>query len=165
MSMLWRRKPKRRKNQRGLVAVEFSIVGAFLFMVIFMSLEAGRLMYSLIVLDGYTRVAARLVAVCPTDAVGQTTVKADAQFVSLPNFSNANIRLRYLDENFNVMNPALLSDFGQIRFVEASIVGYVHSMIIPGFNFTIDVPSFTTVIPSESLGALPAAAGGGNMAC
>ena len=80
-----------KRHQQGLVMVEFSIVGGVLFMVLFMALEAGRLMYSLIILDSYTRVAARLVAVCPVDNVGQDTVKTDAQFVALQNFNNDNI--------------------------------------------------------------------------
>ena len=154
-----------KKHQRGLVALEFSIVGGVLFMVLFMTLEAGRLMYSLIILDGYTRVAARLVAVCPVSSAGQTTVKTDAQFMPLPNFNTDNISLRYLDADFNTMNPSISSDFSEIEFVEASIVNYQHSMIIPGFNFTIDVPAFTTVIPSESLGVLPAASAGGDFSC
>ena len=154
-----------KRYQRGLVALEFSIVGGVLFMVLFMALEAGRLMYSLIILDSYTRVAARLVAVCPVDNVGQATVKADAQFMALPNFNNDNINLRYLDENFNPKDPSIVSDFIAIRFVEASIVNYQHPMIIPGLNITIDVPAFTTVIPSESLGILPASSAGGDFSC
>lgn len=145
----------KKKYNLGLTTLEFSIAGGVLFMVIFMSLEVGRLMYSLILLDSYTRVAARLATVCPVDAAGQAAVKTDAQYVTLPGFTLDNIQLRYLNKDLIVLDPSIAEQFLKVRFVEASIANYQHPMIIPGFNITIDMPSFRTVIPSESLGEIP----------
>ena len=45
--------------------------------------------------------------------------------------------------------------FRQIKYVQAKIINYNYEFLIPGISPEIQIPAFTTIIPSESLGIIP----------
>jgi hypothetical protein len=49
----------------------------------------------------------------------------------------------------STLNPA------QVRFTEVSIMGYMHTLLIPLWGSTISAPEFKATLPTESLGAVP----------
>jgi len=146
------------RRQQGLTTVEFSLVGTALFIVLFGLIEFGRLMFTWNVLDEATRRAARLAAVCPVEVGGSAYARAQGAFQGnmLPNFTSANMRVEYLEEDGTSMADPLTED---TFYVRASITGYSHQVLIPFFDITLDALTFETTLPAESLGVHPAAAG------
>ena len=144
-------------RQQGLTTVEFSLVGIVLFMVLFGLIEFGRLLFTWNVLDEATRRAARLAAVCPIDATGQAFVRDKGAFGGdlLPNFTEANIALSYLEQDGLTTAIATQNTY----YVRAAITGYQHRMLIPFFDINLNALDFSTTLPAESLGVHPTAAG------
>ena len=144
------------KRQRGLTSVEFTVVGLVFFTILFGAIEVGRLFFVMNALDEATRRGARMAAVCQINdpAIEQVAIFNQSGDGSASSFvgglETANINLRYLDANGTAVDPA--TQFGAIRYVEASIVGYQHQLIIPGNFLTIAAPDFRTTLPRESLG-------------
>ena len=147
----------RYKRQQGLTTVEFALVGTVLFIVLFGLIEVGRLLFTWNVLDESTRRAARLAVVCPVTLAGQTFAKEAGAFGGnfLPNFTSANIAIRYLQEDG--ATPA--TDTSNTYYVQSAIVNYTHQMLIPFFDIQLDALDFETTLPAESLGVHPFAAG------
>jgi hypothetical protein len=142
------------KKMRGVVTVEFAIVGAALMMVIFGCLEFGRATYSLAALNEGTRRAARLAAVCP---INDPVIVPAVNFLGVSGFSASNVTLKYLDANGALLagTPASSS----VYYVRVSVAGSI-PLAIP-FLSTAVSPSFTVTLPAESLGITIAADGSG----
>jgi hypothetical protein len=142
------------KKMRGVVMVEFAIVGAALMMVIFGCLEFGRATYSLAALNEGTRRAARLAAVCP---INDPVIVPAVNFLGVNGFSASNVTLKYLDANGASLagTPASSS----VYYVRVSVAGSI-PLAIP-FLSTAVSPSFTVTLPAESLGITIAADGSG----
>ena len=142
------------KKMRGVVMVEFAIVGAALMMVIFGCLEFGRATYSLAALNEGTRRAARLAAVCP---INDPVIVPAVNFLGVNGFSASNVKLRYLDDSGTVLTgtPASTS----VSYVQVQVNGSI-PLAIP-FLSTAVSPSFTVTLPAESLGITIAADGSG----
>jgi len=136
-------------RQLGLTTVEFAVVGAVLFILLFAALEFGRLMYTFAVLNEGTRRAARLAAVCP---IGSANITQTVDFADLPNFSGANVQVQYLDAN-----GLATGNYTAINSVQVQIVGYVIPLSIPFIDPTITAPPFSVTLPRESLGVSPTA--------
>jgi hypothetical protein len=49
--------------------------------------------------------------------------------------------------------------FSNVRYVQASIDGYTHQLLIPMMNTILTPPDFSTTVPAESLGRWKDAAG------
>ncbi|SRR6266404_8087917 len=141
------------KKMRGVVLVEFAIVGGVLLMVIFGCLEFGRATYTMAALNEGTRRAARLAAVCP---INDPVIAPAVNFAGLVGFNSAtvgnggNVNLQYLDANGAPLAGAPASNL--IYYVQVSVSGYNIPLIIPGMNVTIASPPFTATLPAESLG-------------
>jgi hypothetical protein len=139
------------KKMRGVVMVEFAIVGAVLLAVIFGCLEFGRATYTLAALNEGTRRAARLAAVCP---VNDPVIAPAVNFAGLAGFNGAtglggNVNLQYLDATGAVLGaPAA----GAVSYVQVGVTGYSIPLFIPGLNLTITSPAFTATLPAESMG-------------
>jgi Flp pilus assembly protein TadG len=145
------------RRQDGLTTVEFAIIGAAMFVVLFGVIEISRAMFVLNVLGESTRRAARIAAVCPVtdgaprevalfNAPGQGTV---SRFIR--GLTPGHLAIEYLDANGNVIaNPTL--NFNQILFVRARVVGFQHQMLIPFASYLFNTPSFSTTLRRESLG-------------
>ena len=150
--------------QRGLATVEFAIVGALFFMVLFGVLEVARTMYVWNSLTEATRRGARIATVCPIQhtAIRRIAVFDDATGTGnspvVSGLSAANILLEYLDRNgTTIADPS--ADFTDIRYVRVSISAYQHQFLVPFLQTVLDTPGFETTLPRESLGVPRVGAG------
>lgn len=138
-----------KQRQLGLTTVEFSVIGAVLFILLFGSLEFGRLLYTFAVLNEGARRAARLASVCP---IGSASITQTVDFADLPDFTGANVQVQYLD-----VNGLATGNYTAINSVQVQIVGYAIPLAIPFINPTITAPPFAVTLPRESLGVSPTA--------
>lgn len=145
---MWQQKSK----QRGMSSVEFAIVAAVFFTVLFAVVEFGRLMFVMNTLDEMTRRGARLAAVCPYTNEATTYVKNQAMFNGslISGLTADKIEVDYLQDDGS--SATALSN---IYYVRVGITGYEHALLIPMLNLTVPVPDFSTTIPRESMGVHP----------
>ena len=93
-----------------------------------------------------------MAAVCPINDAAIFQAAAFDNAV-IPDLDAGDITVEYLDTTGAlVVNPAALTGFRQIRYVQVRVVGYQHQMIIPFLSALIPMPEFATVLPRESLG-------------
>jgi Flp pilus assembly protein TadG len=142
------------KKIRGVVTVEFAIVGAALMMVLFGCLEFGRATYAFAALNEGTRRAARLAAVCP---INDPMIGPAANFLGVNGFSASNVTLSYLDANGISLGTAPASS--DVYYVQVVVAGSI-PLAIPFLSPTLS-PSFTVTLPAESLGITIAPDGSG----
>lgn len=144
------------KREQGVFTVEFAIIAAALFIVLFSVMELARIIWVWNTADEATRRGARVAAVCPINhpAVPEATIFAPAgSGVSSPilqGLTTADVTVQYLDANGNPDNI-----FENIRYVRVAILNYSVTPLIPFVNTTFTLPPFVTTIPSESLGFIP----------
>jgi len=149
------------QRQKGSTTVEFAIVAAVLFIMIFGVFEVGRGYYTYSMLDEVTRRGARLAAVCP---INDPAIAQMAIFNASGDGSNSNlvigltpghVVIDYLDDASNVVaTPADPANFLQIHYVRARVVGYQHDVSLPfivGLTSVV-MPEFESILPRESLG-------------
>jgi Flp pilus assembly protein TadG len=141
-------------RQRGLSIVEFAIVAAVLFILIFSVIEVGRAFFVASTLDEATRRGARMAAVCP---INDPAIQQAAAFNNavIPDLDAGDISLEYLDAAGGVVgSPGTAAGFRLIRFVRIRVDGYQHQMFIPFVSALapFNMPAFVTVLPRESLG-------------
>ncbi len=143
-----------RCRQHGLSTVEFAIVAAVLFMLIFAVIEVGRAYFVASALDEAARRGARMAAVCPINdpAIAQAAAFESALVYGL---DPSDIAVEYLDVDGSlIINPADPANFRLIRYVRVRVVGFQHQMFIPLVSpltqFTM--AEYATVLPRESLG-------------
>jgi Flp pilus assembly protein TadG len=134
--------------------VEFALIGAAFFVVLFGVIEVGRAMFARAVLEESVRRAARVAVVCP---VNDPAIVAAATFTEgggdalLPGFTAANVRLQYLSATGGVVgNPAV--DFAAIRFVRVAIQNYQLPLFIPFLDLVLTPANVSSTLPAESLG-------------
>jgi len=145
---------KARHKQQGVYTIEFAIVGAVFFLLLFAVLEVGRLFFVWNVLTEASRRGARLATVCYFDhgAVSAFAPMREAALFNkvpmAPNLSIANLKISYLQ-----LDGSPVGDIDEIKLVRAEIINYQHQLIIPGLFMTLNSPSFATTLPRESLGA------------
>lgn len=142
------------RYQRGLSVVEFAIVAAVLFILIFAVIEVGRAFFVGATLDEAARRGARMAVVCP---INDPAIAQAAAFDNnvIPDLDAGDISIEYLTMGGGVVgNPSDPNGFRQIRFVRVSVVGYQHQMFIPFATALLPftMPEFATVLPRESLG-------------
>lgn len=141
-------------KMRGVVTVEFAIVGAVLLMVIFGCLEFGRATYAFAALNEGTRRAARLAAVCP---INDPVIVPAVNFLGINGFNASNVTVNYLDASGASLGagPAASS----VYYVQVTVAGSI-PLAIPFLSETLS-PTFTVTLPAESLGVTIAADGSG----
>jgi len=143
-----------RYRQQGLSTVEFAVVAAVLFILIFAVIEVGRAFFVASALDEASRRGARMAAVCPVNdpAISQAAAFNNAV---IPDLDAGDIVVEYLDvAGANVGAPGTAAGFRLIRYVRVRVVGYQHQMFIP-FAAALGpffMPEFAAVLPRESLG-------------
>ncbi len=143
-----------RYRQHGLSTVEFALVAAVLFMLIFAVIEVGRGFFVASALDEASRRGARMAAVCPINdpAIAQAAAFNNALILDL---DAGDIAVEYLDDSGGIVgNPADPAEFRLIRYVRVRVVGYQHQMFIPFVTALgpFFMPEFAAVLPRESLG-------------
>lgn len=143
------------KRQHGVFSVEFAIAGLLFFVLLFGVLEVGRLFYTVNTLHESVRRGARLAAVCDIQdsLVLRRAAFADSsgQSLLLADLSSAQLQLRYLDSNGNLL-AAPLADFNRIRFVEVSLPTFTYRFLGPWPVEQINLPPFRATLLRESLG-------------
>ncbi|MEZ9974779.1 hypothetical protein BCS96_02340 [Vibrio breoganii] len=148
----------RTSRQNGLAIIEFTVVSAVLLIVLFGIIEIARFVFSLQMLNEVTRRGARLATVCYVDQATKipdlTSIKALAPY----GYEKEMLKIDYLDDEGNVLysgTGTISNDtFLDIRFVRARIVdfSYAFSLLKNILGDSISMPSFETILPSESLG-------------
>jgi len=136
-------------RQQGTTTVEFAIVGMVALALLFFIVEFGRILLSLNVLDESVRRAARVAAVC---AVGDGKITDAATFVNLPNLTDANVTVEYLDDNGAVLGDPAGADYPAIDLVRVSIVNYSFPVALPLIATVFATPQISSTLPRESLG-------------
>lgn len=154
---------KLKKNQRGVYMVEFAIIAAVMFTVLFAAIELSRMIWVWNTLDEATRRGARLAAVCPINdsSIPEVTVfnspGGGANSPILNNLTTASVNVNYLESDG--LTPS--TTFEDVRFVRVSIncgtcTKFKFKPLIPFFSTAgFDLPAFETTLPSESLGYAP----------
>lgn len=147
-------------KQKGLATVEFAIIGALFFVLLFGVIEFGRMLFVWSTLTEAARRGARVAAVCPVNhpAIARITVfndeSTDGGSPILAALNNGNVTIEYLDQSGSVIADTV-GNFGDIRYVRVRITGYQHTLLIPFFNNVFNAPQAETTLPRESLGAVP----------
>ena len=146
------------RQQRGITTVEFAIVGAVLFTVLFGVIEFGRALFVANSLVESTRRGARVAAVCPVGdtRAAQVAILAGADGVSrlAPDLTTSNVVVSYLDQNgATLANPG--ATFTAIQYVRVRIVDYRMRLMIPVVMPDFLMPQFGATLPRESLGYSP----------
>lgn len=149
------RRQRGNPRQQGVATVEFAIIGAAFFIVLFGVIEMGRALFVVNTLTEATRRGARLAAVCP---VGDPAPANAAVFGNgggsssvIYGLATSNVEIDYLDSNGNVLaNPA--GSFNSIDYVRAKIVGFTLPLIIPFVMPSLALSGFQATLPRESLG-------------
>lgn len=149
-----------RPRQRGVTCVEFAIVAAVLFMVMFGVIEFGRALFIANALAESTRRGARVAAVCPVgdSAPAQVAIFAGANGTSriAPDLNTTHVVVAYLDQaGAPVANPTAAGNYARIRYVQVRIVDYTMRMLIPFVMPEFLMPAFTATVPRESFGYSP----------
>lgn len=152
----------KRRSMQGVYVVEFAIVSALMFTLLFGVLEIGRLYYTVNVLNESVRRGARLAAVCN---ISDPVVLRRAIFNGagdsgasslLAGLDTSDLTLRYLDKNgAQVANPGDLvsaTGFAAVRYVQLTLQNFQFSLFIPGFGVPVTLPVFKATLPRESLG-------------
>lgn len=128
--------PVGRRHQRGVLAVEFALVGMIFFMLLLGIMEFGRLMFTLNAATEATRWGARLAAVCDKN---DPDIKTHMRSI-LSSASNAQILIQYAPDN---------CDASSCKTVTVSLVNASFTPLVPFMGNTIALPSFTTSLPRE----------------
>ena len=152
------------RSQSGLHTVEFALVGALFFILLFAAIEFGRLMFVWNTLDETSRRAARVAVVCPVEhsAIRRVAMFAgptsDGNSPVLKDLNEGLISLQYLTAAGSVV-PDTTANYLDIAFVRSEVSGFQHQLIIPFFFRQFELPPFITVLPRESLGVSPEGTG------
>jgi Flp pilus assembly protein TadG len=139
-------------RQKGIYTVEFAIVGAALFLIVFGAIEVARAMFAYNTIAEATRRGARVAAVCsPAD---WATARRAAVFGTADGESPI---LKGLTTGMVDVVAVPDPETGATVAVQVSITGYEHRLLIPFVNVTLgeEVFTSTTTIPAESLGYAP----------
>lgn len=147
---------KLKRHQAGITLVEFSIVGSLFLLLLFAILELAVYVYQLQSLNDISRRTARIAVVCPVESPDDIKQLVLTEGVP-PGFTGDNIQIDYLDGAGNVIADPVANHVS-IRFVQAQIVnfsyGFTQILSFLGDNGIVQVQSFRTVLPVESLGVL-----------
>lgn len=158
-----------RHQQKGLYIVEFALVAALFFVLLFAVIEFARALFVWNTLTEATRRGARLAVVCPVGhaSIANVTVfnapAAAGASPILPGLDSSDVVTAYLDQTGTVT-----ASFNDIRYVRVSIAGFTHTLLIPALlpglpAMTLNAPTFETTLPRESLGAVPDAGAGSTL--
>lgn len=127
-----------RFNQRGVAAVEFALIASILFTALIGAMEMSRVLFYWNTATEATRLGARLAVVCDQDAAAIKT-KMQAMLSVL---GSSNITVDYLPSG---------CDNNTCTSVTIGITGLTVSTVIPFVPLNINMPSFSTTLPRESM--------------
>jgi Flp pilus assembly protein TadG len=130
-----------RPGQQGVAAVEFAIVAALFFTMLFGAMEMGRLLWTWNAAAEATRLGARMAVVC--DLNDPSII--DRMRERLPALQASNVQIDYM----NPGNPVNTCSAATCKSVRVTLAGYTHVPIIPFAALSIPIPSFQTTLPRE----------------
>lgn len=125
-------------KQKGVAAVEFALIASLLFPVLFGVIEMGRILYYMNSAAEATRLGARVAVVCDMNAAGIN--KRMQSMLSI--LATSNINVAYLPSACTPEN---------CETVTVTITNVTVKTFIPYIPFTLNMPSFSTTLPRESL--------------
>lgn len=128
----------RHSSQRGAAAVEFALIASLLFTLLFGVIEMSRVLFYWNTATEATRLGARLAVVCDQNT---STIK-NKMTAMLGVLDPGNISVDYLPSG---------CDINSCRSVTVSISGLTVSTLIPLIPLNIEMPSFSTTLPRESM--------------
>lgn len=124
--------------QRGVAAVEFALIAAILFTLLFGIIEFGRILFMMNTTVEATRLGARLAVVCDKDdAVIKSRMTDLAGFLS-----PGNINISYTPGG---------CDVSSCRYTTVSITGLTVKSVVPLIPINFSMPTFATTLPRESM--------------
>ncbi|MDE1314822.1 pilus assembly protein [Vibrio aestuarianus] len=140
---------------QGIAVIEFTLASSVLFVLLFSIISIGYLMFSLQAINDVTRKAARLAAVCQISQ-SQQIASSVAASSAIAGIDADSIEIEYLDQDGAVLASPTVQN---VRFVRARVVNLTYQLLslleFLGESGLINIPSFETTIPSESLGIVP----------
>ena len=144
-------------KQQGAETVEFALIVLFVFALIFAVVEFGRALFVWNALTEVTRRGARIAVVCP---INSAIPKQVALFNAITGSGNSTIIKGLTPSMVQVkyyLDDGVTETTNQtkITFINVSIIGYTHRLIIPIWGVSLIAPKFTTTLYSESLGTIP----------
>jgi Flp pilus assembly protein TadG len=142
-------------HQQGAAAVEFAIVAALLFTLLFGVIEMGRLFWTWNAAVEATRLGARLAVVCDVDRGAGAPIKRRMREM-LPALSNANITIEYLNPP-NRIDPACTN--ADCKAARVRLSGVTYQTIIPLVPLSLTLPPFSTTLRKEYMSSV------GNSVC
>ena len=143
-----------KNSQAGTTTLEFALVALLYFIVLFGIVEFGRAYFTWNTLNEATRRGARVATVSTLNnaAIANVAVFNDPNTSGnspvLRGLTTSNVQVRYLNAD-----GTTATQYTDIVYVEVTITGYQHRLLIPAFFQTITAPDFKTILPRESLGA------------
>jgi len=124
--------------QRGVAAVEFALIAAILFTLLFGIIEFGRVLFMMNTTAEATRLGARLAVVCDKDdPVIKSRMTGMAGFLS-----PGNIDISYTPGG---------CDVSSCRYATVSITGLTVRSLVPLIPINFSMPAFATTLPRESM--------------
>lgn len=142
------------KNERGITIIEFTLMSSFLMLILLAIASIGYFMFSMQAVSESVRAAARMASVCQMHDADINTYISDNAYIS--SMAAENIEIEYLDASGTVL---VAPDSEDVRFVRARAADmdyrFVALLSFIGDSGVIEMPSFETTIPSESLGMVP----------
>jgi Flp pilus assembly protein TadG len=151
-------KKRTEKSEKGQTLVEFALVTLVFFILVFGITEFGRALWTWNTIVQATRAGARY-AVVETPTSDDMQIKkvvayndpnaSSSSTPVVPGLTETNVTIQYLNNDGTVASNKNVADL-----IAVSVTGYQFSFLVPLFGTQIPLPSFTTKLPLEGLGAL-----------
>ena len=128
-------------RQKGMAAVEFSLIGILFFMLLIGLVEMARVLFTWNAAVEATRYGARVAAVCSKD--DKAAVVSRMQRI-MPNLASSNVSLSYLPSGCDNVNNYCLQ-------VKVAITNFQVTTHIPVVHRILNIPPFATTLPREMM--------------
>jgi Flp pilus assembly protein TadG len=154
-----------RHKQRGQTLVEFAFVCLLFLTLLFGIVEFSRALWTWNTIVQATRAGARFAVVevpTPTDDQVKNFVvyynAAGGGNPVLPGLTTSNVSVQYVKNSGKVCPDNSLPDPCADKYaadaIHVSITGYTFNFLLPVVGSNLTLPSFTTTLPLEGLGAI-----------
>src|SRR5262245_29478999 len=146
------------QSEKGQTLLEFALVTLIFFILLFGIIEFGRALWTWNTIVQATRAGARYAVVeAPTSndtPIKKVVVYNDPNASSsstpvVPGLTETNVIVNYLNNDGSAASNKNVADV-----IAVEVTGYQFSFLVPLFGSQISLPSFTTKLPLEGLGAL-----------
>jgi len=146
------------KSEKGQTLLEFALVTLIFFILVFGMIEFGRALWTWNTIVQAIWAGARY-AVVETPTSNDTEIKkvvvyndpnaSSSSTPVVPGLTETNVIVNYLNNDGSAASNKNVADV-----IAVEVTGYQFSFLVPLFGSQISLPSFTTKLPLEGLGAL-----------